>query len=79
MRNENHFEQLSKWLIISILTCDFAKARTKIPENFVIVMPLSTLVPIFESASLARLSFEPFALQNARTMCDTNSTPIPIH
>lgn len=48
------------------------------PENLVNVMPENTLLPIFESASLARTSFSPFALQYARTMCDTNSTPIPI-
>lgn len=61
------------------LTWDLANAKIKMPENLVNVIPERTLLPIFEIASLARSSFEPSALQNARTICDTNSTPIPMH
>lgn len=46
-----------------LLTCDLANASTKMPENLVSVMPEKTLLPIFASASLARTSFVPFALQ----------------
>lgn len=49
------------------------------PENLVSVMPDKTLLPILLRASLDRSSYEPSALQNARTICDTNSTPIPMH
>lgn len=72
-------ERFSTYLPICTLTCDLANAKTIIPQNFVNVMPDRTLLPILESASLARSSFVPVALQYARTMCDTNSTPIPIH
>lgn len=62
-----------------MLTCDLAKARTNIPENFVKVIPDNTLLPKFTKASVALDSFVPVALVNARTICEINSTPIPIH
>lgn len=63
----------------AVFTCDLANAKTKIPQNLVKVIPLKTLPPSFDIASLARSSFVPFALQNALTICETNSTPIPTH
>lgn len=63
----------------SVFTCDLANAKIKIPQNLVKVIPLKTLPPSFDNASLARSSFVPSALQNALTICETNSTPIPMH
>lgn len=51
----------------------------RMPENLVSVIPDKTLEPILLNASLDRSWYVPSALQNARTICDTNSTPIPIH
>lgn len=62
-----------------IFTCDLEKANTEMPRIFVIVIPEKTLAPNFVIASLVRSSFFPLALQYARTMCDTNSTPNPTH
>lgn len=61
------------------LTCDLANANTETPNTFVSVMPDKTLLPTFEIAILARSSLFPDALQYARTMCETNSTPRPTH
>lgn len=60
-------------------TCDLANASTAIPENLVSVIPDNTLLPVIERASHALSWFDPDALVNARTMWDTNSTPIPTH
>lgn len=76
--NESYKNQRFFFLSSDELTCDFANAKTIIPKNFVNVIPDRTLLPILTSASPARSSGEPVALQNARTMCDTNSMPIPI-
>lgn len=59
-------------------TCDVEKANTKIPKNFVNVMPERTLEPNTDRALLARSSFVPHSVQNARTMCEINSTPMPM-
>lgn len=60
-------------------TCDLANANTMTPANLVNVMPDNTLLPVIDKASQARWWFDPDAHVNALTMCDTNSTPMPIH
>lgn len=60
------------------LTCEVDVANIKIPENFVSVMPDKTLDPSTDNALLKRSSFVPDSLQNARTMCEMNSTPMPM-
>lgn len=65
-------------MVISFVTCDVDDANIKMPENLVNVMPDKTLEPNTDSALLARASFVPTALLNARTMCEMNSTPMPM-
>lgn len=79
--NTEIYENLIKIFcpIFSSSTCDLANAKIRIPQNLVKVIPLKTLPPSFDNASLARSSFVPWALQNALTICETNSTPIPMH
>lgn len=62
----------------SSFTWEVDDANTKIPENLVSAMPDKTLEPITDRALPARFSFVPDALENARTMCEINSTPMPI-